>query len=228
MSEPNLYLATPCYGGLAHALYMRSLMALRAACGAEGVALQLDVGGGEALIGRGRASMMAKFLAGPASHLLFVDADVGFEPEAVFRLLRSGRDVVGGIYPRKAPATGFEVGPALGEPDAEGFQSVAYVGAGFLLVSRDAAAKICAAHPQLQAGLGDVRGAQVARAVMVFDSFIDADTGLYLADHQAFCRRWRDLGGQVWADLRSTLSHVGEATASGPPPADTSLQAADA
>jgi len=210
--------ATPCYGGLAHALYMRSLLALRSACQAEGVELQLDLGGGEALIGRGRAGMLAKFLASGASHLIFVDADIGFAPEAVFRLLRSGHDVVGGVYPRKIREAGFEMGELLGEAAPDGFQPVTFVGAGFLLISRAAAQRITEAYPGLRAGLGDVRGAQVSHAAMVFDSFVEPETGRYLADHEAFCRRWRDIGGVVWADLRTRLVHVGQIDYSGPPP----------
>ena len=204
---------------MAHALYMRSLLELHPACRAEGVELQLDLGGGEALIGRGRAGMLAKFLASGATHLIFVDADIGFSPDAVFRLLRSGHDVVGGVYPRKSSAAGFEVGAPLGEPTADGFQPVSFVGAGFLLISRPAAERITSAYPALRAGLGDVRGAQVSAATMVFDSFVEPETGRYLADHQAFCRRWRDIGGVVWADMRSRLVHVGEIEHAGPPPA---------
>ena len=65
---PSLCLATPCYAGLAHALYARSLLALGPACAARGVSLEIDLGGGEALIGRARAAMMANFVAGEATH----------------------------------------------------------------------------------------------------------------------------------------------------------------
>jgi len=218
LPDPSLYLATPCYGGLAHALYLRSLLALRAACAAGQVPLEIDLGGGEALIGRARAAMMAKFLAGRASHLLFVDADIGFQPQGVFRLLGAGREVVGGVYPRKAPAAGFEVGAPLAPATPDGFQPVSFVGAGFLLVSRAAAARISAGYPALQAGLADLRGAGLERAAMVFDSVVEPETGLYLADHQAFCRRWRDLGGEVWADLQVPLVHLGEVEHAGPRP----------
>jgi hypothetical protein len=211
---PSIFLATPCYGGLAHALYMRSLLALRPACAERRVGLQVELGGGEALIGRARAAMMAKFLAGSASHLLFVDADIGFSPEAVFRLLDARRDVVGGAYPKKAQppsgATAFEYEPlAVAAPGAGGFAAAASVGAGFLMISRPAARRMADAHPQLKARLGDMHALGVAEAVMVFDSFTDPQTGRYLADHQAFSHRWRALGGEVWVDLQSGLRHIG-------------------
>jgi hypothetical protein len=93
MAQPFLFLASACYGGLAQAGFMRSVLAFRAACAARGVALQLELGGGEALIGRGRAAMLAKFLAGPATHLLFADGDKAFDPAEVFRLIEAGEPV---------------------------------------------------------------------------------------------------------------------------------------
>ncbi len=216
---PFLHLATPCYGGQAHVVYMRSLLDLRPACKARDVSLWPDLGGGEALIGRGRGSYLMKFLRSDATHLLFVDADVGFSAEAVFRLLDSGHDVVGGVYPRKAQtpaalrsgelAMEFDAldGEAVG---ADGFQRVAAVGAGFLMISRPAAERLLAAYRRLLAKLGDVQGAAEGGALMVFDSFVEPETGRYLNDWQALGRRWRDLGGEVWADRRAGLIHTGD------------------
>jgi hypothetical protein len=212
-------------------IYAQSLLALRPACAARGVGLALDLGGGEALIGRGRAGMLARFLASPATHLLFVDADIGFAPEAVFRLLASGRDVIGGVYPRKgldlaalqdAVAAGdpvpisravrpeFEPLTAAEAPADDGLIAAASVGTGFLMVSRQAALRMTEGYPQLRARMGDVAGSKVAEAVMVFDSFIEPETGRYLTDFEAFCRRWRDLGGEVWADPGCQISHLSE------------------
>ena len=43
----------------------------------------------------------------------------------------------------------------------------------------------------------------------LFDCEIDAETGQYLSEDYAFCRRWRALGGEIWLDLRSRLTHIG-------------------
>ena len=57
---------------------------------------------GDALITRARANLVTLFLDDPtATHLLFVDADIGFAPDQVFRLIESGADVVAGVYPIK-------------------------------------------------------------------------------------------------------------------------------
>ena len=212
-SSPSIYLATPCYGGLAYATYMAALLALRPACQARGVGLQIDLSGGEALIGRGRAATMTKFLASDGTHLLFVDADIGFALEDVFRLLASGKDVVGGAYPRKGPGRGFELDDLPGGSGVTdgSLRTVASVGTGFLLISRAAARRMTDGYPQLRASLVDMPSAGVPETVMVFDSMIDPATRAYLSDYQAFCHRWRALGGEVWVDEACRPTHVGAA-----------------
>jgi len=210
----SLFVATPCYGGLAHASCFSSLLALRRACMAEGVGLQIELGGGEALIGRFRASMLAVFLRTEATHLLFADADVGFTPTHVFALLTHDKPVVGGAYPRKALSPSGAAQPefTLAEGAAAGgLQPALEVGTGFLLIRRDAAERISAAYPDLRAKLGDVSSSFAPEAVMVFDSFVDPETKRYLNDYQAFCRRWRDAGGDLWVDLDVRATHQVEA-----------------
>ena len=40
-----------------------------------------------------------------------------------------------------------------------------------------------------------------------FDTMI-AD-GQYLPEDYSFCRRWRQIGGEIWIDLQSRFDHVG-------------------
>lgn len=100
MTRVHLYLASHCYGGVAQARFLRSVLALRTAFAGRGIALQLDLGGGEALLSRARAGMMARFLAGQASHLAFVDGDREFGPEQLLALLAADEPIAeaDGIY----------------------------------------------------------------------------------------------------------------------------------
>src|SRR5262249_21777665 len=43
-----------------------------------------------------------------------------------------------------------------------------------------------------------------------FDCMVDPDSGRYLSEDYAFCRRWRDMGGKVWVDLNCKLTHMGQ------------------
>src|SRR6202163_3933544 len=99
----HLVVATPCFGGQVSSIYAGSIFhlqrAVRSLPNLDHTVLMRD---GDALITRARANLVTLFLNDPtATHLLFVDADIGFTPDQVFRLIESGADVVAGVYPIK-------------------------------------------------------------------------------------------------------------------------------
>ena len=61
----------------------------------------------------------------------------------------------------------------------------------------------------------DMADTMANEAVMVFDTMVEPETGQYLSEDYAFCRRWRDLGGEIWADFEARLTHVGHAAYTG-------------
>src|ERR1700738_4273150 len=99
----HLVVATPCFGGQVSSIYASSIFHLqRALRSKSNVDLKIHLRDGDALITRARANLVTLFLDDPAAtHLLFLDADIGFRPEQVFRLIESGADVVAGVYPIK-------------------------------------------------------------------------------------------------------------------------------
>ena len=99
----NLVVATPCFGGQISVLYAASLFKLQNLVRAySDFSLKVLFKDGDALITRARASLISQFLDDPnATHLLFVDADIGFEPEQVLRLIECGADMCAAIYPIK-------------------------------------------------------------------------------------------------------------------------------
>src|ERR1700676_1726802 len=99
----HLMVATPCFGGQVTSTYAGSIFhPQRAVRSLPNLNLTVLMRDGDALITRARANLVTLFLNDPtATHLLFVDADIGFEPDQVFRLIESGADVVAGVYPIK-------------------------------------------------------------------------------------------------------------------------------
>jgi hypothetical protein len=234
MAEPHLFVATPAYGGRVAIEYLHAVVALQAACEQRGIGCHVELLEDDRIIPRARARLAGRFLAHPAAtHLLFIDADIGFRPEAAFRLLAAEKDVAAGVYPvkhldwariRAAALAGaadlqaaglsyvvrFLPTPGNAVEVEAGFAQIAYAGAGFLLIRREVVRRVAEAHPELVADL-----AGEGRTVMVFEPMIEPETGEYLSEDYAFCRRWRDLGGEVWADIENPLTHVGHATYSG-------------
>src|ERR1700729_197306 len=99
----HLVVATPCFGGQVSSIYASSIFHLQSAVRSlSNMSLKIELRDGDALITRARANLMTLFLDDPtATHFLFVDADIGFKPNQVFRLIESGADVVAGCYPIK-------------------------------------------------------------------------------------------------------------------------------
>ena len=232
----RLVVATPCFGGQVSTIYAASLFQLQQTLQAiPNVGLTVHMRDGDALITRARANLVTLFLDDPAAtHLLFIDADIGFTPDQVIRLIESGADVVSGAYPikrvnwdkakRAIEADRPDVASAsldyvleLDDPDqvsvVNGFTRVRYAGTGFLMIRRHVLEKMCQ-HP-------DYASLQFSREhswdalagspnrFALFECLIDRKTGTYLSEDFAFCKRWTDIGGEIWADLQSRLDHVG-------------------
>jgi hypothetical protein len=208
--------------------------ALRAYPNAE---LTVHLRDGDPLITRARANLVAAFLDDPnATHLLFIDADIGFEPDQVLRLLTSGAEVVAGTYPIKrinwdkvravvetktpnARSAALDYVLEAEDPNnisaASGFARVRYVGTGFLMIRRRVIEKMCQHYPSLQfRHEHSIAGALAnsSNRFALFECIIDPATGIYLSEDFSFCKRWTDMGGEIWADLESRLNHVGPAT----------------
>jgi hypothetical protein len=229
----ELVIATPCYGGVATTLYLTSLLKLERACRARGLSLGWVFVTNDSLIPRARAELVAMFLANPrATHMLFIDADIGFDPEQVFRLMAFDADFVAGSAPIKkldwdklrrvvvagAPkpestALTYVLGiDNVGKVEArDGFAKVRAVGNAFLMLRRSALLRMCAAHPELKYDQIHSPGFQPTsdHRYALFECMVDPKTRAYLSEDFAFCRRWTDLGGDIWLDLQSQLTHVG-------------------
>jgi hypothetical protein len=231
----NLVVATPCFGGQVSVLYTASLLKLQKLARSYGdFNIKILFKDGDALITRARASLVAQFLDDPsATHLLFIDADIGFEPQQVLRLIECGADMCAAVYPikridwdkvkttiatdRPHPAAALKYVFEVDDPNAvtqrAGFVRVCYAGTGFLMIRREALERMCARYAQLRFKRDHSLDAATAsnNRFALFECMI-AEDGTYLSEDFAFCKRWIDMGGEIWADLDSKLQHVGPMT----------------
>ena len=182
---------------------------------------------GDSLVTRCRNDCVAVFLANPRfTHLFFIDADIGFTPEAAFRLLLADRDVAAGVYPlkredlaarRRAQGTTRARFEALyqrytvnsgreGEAsielsiDRDGFMEVREAPTGFMCIKRRVFDRLIEAYPDMRYVPDWPKGTYPEGGVhyRFFDVMVDPESRRYLSEDYGFCRIWEEIGGKVY------------------------------
>jgi hypothetical protein len=225
----KILIATPCYGGLVTDHFLISMLGLTRVLDKEGIAFDFRTIS-DSLISRARNNMASEFLHDESlTHLFFIDADLGFDPTALLRYLAFDKELVCGVYPlKRLDVAGIRASTAPNDAVAEaasylysstislrddnlpvdGFLRAEYGATGFMLIRRSVLERMAESYAALRYG-GDhaVSGAKAKLRHAFFDTMI-AD-GESLPEDYSFCRRWRDIGGEIWIDLASRFSHVG-------------------
>lgn len=179
----------------------------------------------ESLINRARNSAVALFLSeNDATHILFIDSDIQFEPEDVVKLIAADKDVVGGAYPQKwldmskynankpSPlelCTKMSVHLLSELPN--NIMKAKYVTTGFLLIKREVFAKMMVAYPERQY-INDIDGYSGCNPAFFYDFFtvaVNPDTKILESEDYGFSRLWRNAGGEIHVVADITLKHFG-------------------
>lgn len=107
LKKRKLFIATPMYGGQCAGMFARSIADLSAMCSQYGIPLQMYFLFNESLITRARNYCADEFMRSGADHLMFIDSDIGFNPQDVIALMAlqaqepEKYDIIGGPYPKK-------------------------------------------------------------------------------------------------------------------------------
>lgn len=218
-SVGRVHIGTPAYGGQVTTRYFFSILKTAQVLGAAGIEMIVSCTEGESLVQRARNSITARFLADQdATHLIFIDADIEFEPASVMRLLGHDLDVVCGLYPKKVQPLEFAFHP-IG-PEAEcnetGAVEISHAATGFLCIKREAFEKL-AEHKSVTK-IERSPGTAAEHMPFYFDWFpVEVVHGVQLSEDYGFCERWRSIGGRVWADPAIKLVHFGNYAYRGDP-----------
>jgi hypothetical protein len=233
MQKANLFIATPCYDGNVHSAYVLSLLALQRLLLENRIGYDVCLHS-DSLITRARNFIAERFLRQPEyTHLLFIDADISFDPMTVLRFLDFDKDVIAGIYPikdlnihklrrlpidddRAAEAACYHYSSPIQMDDdtmpQNGFVQVDYAASGFMMIKRQSLEAMAARYPDLKYR-EDFTGPGLEECYGFFNTMIYE--GHFLPEDYSFCKRWRDIGGEVWGDMVSRFDHIGKFVYSG-------------
>lgn len=206
----HLHIGLPCYGGLVLESTMTSILKFVLLAQKIGLNWSMDTMSNESLVTRARNNLMAKMMSNTvATHFMFIDADIKFEAEDIFRMIACDKDIIAGLYPKKAYPIALNLN-LNAETKIQGpLFTVDTVATGFLMFKRKVYSDLIAAHPTTKY-VDDVGLGKQFEPMMyaIFDCVID-DQGHYLSEDWTFCRRAKALGYEIWADSRVKLNHTG-------------------
>lgn len=196
----------------------------------------------DSLVTRARNKLVKAFLdQKDYTHLFFIDADVVFEEDQFIRVLLFDKPVTSAPYPIKNEmpvedgdaslgwCMNFPLGPYDLKDNDKGFKTVTYAGTGFMCIQRNVFNVIIEHYPEIKYKTDvrakidnklepeEVRG---SFEYAFFDTGIQGEgvledeqnTNRYLSEDFYFCQLWRQCGGVIYADLTSTLKHIGVKT----------------
>lgn len=234
--QASIFLGIPCFACMMTNSFAASLISLQALCAQRGIQIYMDFVGNESLIERARNILVKRFIQQPQfTHMMFIDSDIGFNPMSVIRLLEFDKDCTSAVYPKKSinwelvkekiakgsqedvrqMGLDFNINLISNDQHINGFVKVLDVATGFLMMKRGMLERMYEHYKEELFAVNDIQGQNVTDYIAIFACSIDKKTKRFLSEDYAFCRRWQEMGGDVWADITTPLSHTGSHPFSG-------------
>jgi hypothetical protein len=145
-----------------------------------------------------------------ATDFFWLDDDIGWSAEDVVRVLIRPEEVVAGIYPKKEPKINFPC-TMLKDADTgdfirhEGMLAADMVPTGFLRFKRSVVEKMKDLRPRY---LSIISGQNV-EVINFFRTGPLWPDRVWYGEDPAFCREWRELGGDIWVIPDIKFTHRG-------------------
>jgi len=222
LRENNIFFATPCYGGLITDQYFLSMFKTTQALIQHGINFRLTTLRNESLISRARNILTAMFLESNCTHLMFIDADIEWEDDAIIRMLAMDKDIIAGAYPKKTLPIDYAINLKFVDEARKqvrvenGAVEVLDASTGFFMVKRQVVERMIESYPELfYVNDSSIDPKYNQYCYSFFDTIHDPDDNRYLSEDYTFCRRWQKIGGEIWLDPNTRLNHVGSYTFQG-------------
>jgi glycosyltransferase involved in cell wall biosynthesis len=212
LAGKSIFIALPAYDFKVSLKLAISLARFAQAAPHHGIDIQIGSICGCSVVSRARNLLAQDMLDSGCDYLLFIDSDINFEPEDVFRLMAWGTDPKKGIV-AGVPRTRSEDKTYITSLDYDtnndltmdrmGLVRAERVATAFMLVRRDVFVQMVEAHPEWQ-----YYDHRAKKTVPCLFDFHLAEEG-YIGEDFLFCDRARELGFEVWVDPSITLGHMG-------------------
>lgn len=240
--KASLFIATPMYGGVCNGAYTVGMVQMAGTLGKENIAFRYGYMTNESLITRGRNSLTHDFLQTDCTHLMFIDADIGFHPSHIVPMIDADKDIICGIYPKKEinwpkveqavkdgvpmqelhlHTGGFVVNLVGGALHQEGAlyepMQIENGGTGFMLIKRNVFETLAPLVPEYANDMWRATDTQDTKVIKeFFATSIDEESGnRLLSEDYHFCKIARKAGLTIWAAPWVQLEHHGAYNFSG-------------
>ena len=230
----HITLATPMYGGVCSGAFMKSVLQLAQAVSNAGHQLNFIDLSNESLITRARNTLTEMFLRSMSDYLLFIDADQGFDAQAVVRMINENVDLIGAAVPmkainwarvKKAVLDGkenldehtaiFNVNMnkeqrKMLKENPNTIAEVDYMGTGLMLISRNVLETIKKDIKQYRCDQPQIGSIVFGDPIYDFwQTTIDEQSDRLLSEDYQFCKLWKESGGKIYLATYVRVSHAG-------------------
>jgi len=239
----KLFVATPMYGGLCTGGYTAGMINMSGTLGHNAIQMYYAHMQNEALITRARNSLAYDFLSyKDATHLMFIDADISFNPADIVRMVRADKDIICGLYPKKeinwslvadAVKRGVDykdlnqytgsfvanlIGGALEQQGGVNEpMEIDNGGTGFMLIKREVLEALKDKVPTYTSDMVLIVDKHSQKKLIheFFATSIDEESNRLLSEDYHFCKLARKNGFKVYAAPWASLVHSGTYNFSG-------------
>jgi hypothetical protein len=231
----HIFISTPMYGGQCSGLFTQSLLTTTQVMREVGHTMSFTCMLNESLIQRARNALAKNFLKSQATHLMFIDSDIRFDPRHIPLMIDSDVDVICGIYPKKeinwatvqqAVLDGVPLNELKNRTGSLVVNLVDYAqsvtvpidkpveiwngGTGFMLIKREVLEGMEPHMPKYTNDVLDLSGTLTNEQITeFFPVYIDPDSNRLLSEDYGFCKKAREHGFRIWAAPWVSLGHYG-------------------
>lgn len=233
-TKAHIFVATPMYGGQCTGYFTNSLVSMTNVMRHSNMDMSFSSMFNESLIQRGRNALVHQFLKTKCTHLMFIDADIKFDPNHIPPMVDADVDIICGIYPKKeidwnkvkdAAVEGVDAKELAKRTGSLVVNLVDYAGAvtvpvnqpveiwaggtGFMLIKREVLEGLADKVGSYNNDVTIINGNITERITEYFACSIEPGTERLLSEDYHFCRVARLNGYKIWAAPWVTLGHFG-------------------